>query len=194
MSDLDKHNPQFTISIRGYDRLQVDDYIHRLQRLVAEAEERARAAESDLEFSRHTTVGPRVTEILELAVAESKELRDRVRQETDALIQEAQLQADHVLREGRLEAEELAERSRTDHQVLVGELTAERERRQTEVAELEDRKAALLAELRRLHNALGSVADLALEAGSPVIDADGIELETIPMTQLPRADADSAAA
>jgi DivIVA domain-containing protein len=39
--------PEFATSMDGYDRCQVDEYIDRLRAIVADAEDRARAAESD---------------------------------------------------------------------------------------------------------------------------------------------------
>ena len=77
MNAITSDRPEFATAIRGYDRPQVDDYIDRMLHLVAEAEDRARAAESELEFSRHSTVGPRVTEIFELAIAEAKEIQGK---------------------------------------------------------------------------------------------------------------------
>jgi len=55
MTDLPKTQPEFTAAIRGYDRVQVDEYVERLHLLLGDAEERVRAAEDDLEFSRHAT-------------------------------------------------------------------------------------------------------------------------------------------
>ena len=83
MTELAPTRPEFAASIRGYDRMQVENYVDRLQSLLAEAEERTRAAEAELEFSRHATVGPRVAQIFDLAVEESKELRERIKGETE---------------------------------------------------------------------------------------------------------------
>jgi DivIVA domain-containing protein len=99
--------PEFATAIRGYDRPQVDDYVDRLSEIAADAEERARAAEAELEFSRHATVGARVSEIFDLAVEESKELRERVaaevqetraaaRADADATVSMAAREAAHV--------------------------------------------------------------------------------------------------
>lgn len=182
MSDLDTQNPQFTTSIRGYDRTQVDDYLHRLQSSLAEAEERARAAESELEFSRHTTIGPRVSQIFDLAVAEAKDLRERVEEETTTLLADARQQADQILADGHRAGNELNERTRAEHAALVAQLNAEREQRQAEAVALQQRKTGLLAELRNLHEALGSVA--ALASDEQPINADGYEVETIPVAEL----------
>jgi hypothetical protein len=84
MTDLDRRQPEFAIAIRGYDRLHVDEYIERLQKLVSEAEERARAAETNGEFSSHASVGPRISEIFELASAEARELHEKAERESTA--------------------------------------------------------------------------------------------------------------
>src|SRR3979409_1738911 len=97
--------PEFATAMRGYDRLQVDDYVERLVDIATDAEERARAAESELEFSRHTTVGPRVSQILELAVEEGKELRERVSAEADKIRADAHAAADAIVTGARESAD-----------------------------------------------------------------------------------------
>jgi DivIVA domain-containing protein len=160
MSDLNKANPEFTISIRGYDRIQVDEYIQRVHRLLDEAAERTRAAESELEFSRHTTVGPRVSEIFDLAVAEAKEIRTRIEEEERTRLAAASAQAKELIETASREADEVAARARREYDEMVTEMEAERDRSTTELTRLEQQKARLLGELRRLHDALGSVANL----------------------------------
>jgi cell division septum initiation protein DivIVA len=160
MSDLKKSHPEFTIAIRGYDRLQVDEYIQRLHELLDEADERTRTAESELEFSRHMTVGPRVSEIFELAVAEAKEMRERVDEDERTRLAAARQQADALIEEARRAADDLAAQSRREYDEMVADREAERERAIAEVTQLEHQKAQMLADLRRLHDALGSVANL----------------------------------
>jgi cell division septum initiation protein DivIVA len=164
MSDLDKTHPEFTISIRGYDRIQVDDYIQRLSVLLAEATERARAAESELEFSRHMTVGPRVSQIFELAVAEAKELRARVEEEERTRLETARQQAEEIIETARRAADEVAAESQRQYDAMVAKMDAEREVATAVVNRLEDQKAQMLAELRRLHEALGRVAEFSVAA------------------------------
>ena len=93
--------PRFATSMRGYDKLQVDDYVERLHDIVTDAEERARLAESELEFSRHATVGPRVSQILDLAVEEAKELRERVDAEVERTRSHARAQCDEIVARAR---------------------------------------------------------------------------------------------
>jgi hypothetical protein len=99
--------PEFTAAIRGYDKLQVDEYVAHLQEFAEDAEARARAAESELEVTRHTTVGPRVGEIFELAVTEAKDLQDRARTEREKDDARTEIEAER--RRAGLEVEQLRE-------------------------------------------------------------------------------------
>jgi cell division septum initiation protein DivIVA len=173
MSDLDKSQPEFTAAIRGYDRVQVDEYVERLHRLVAEAEQRARSAEDDLEFSRHATVGPRVSQIFDLAVAESQELRQRVQAEADELLDGARDNAErirHAAREADLEMRAHTENERRD---LVSEMDRQHAAAHQQLLVLEARRTQLMGELKRVHRALGAAAGIAGE------DADTERLELV---------------
>ncbi len=158
--DLNPDRPEFTTAIRGYDRPQVDDYIERMLGLVAEAEERARAAESELEFSRHSTVGPRVTEIFELAIAEAKEIRDKTRAECEQTWIEARADAERLVGKATDEAAEVRERSDREREEALAELEVERRRAENDVTRLAGTKETMLAELRRLQEALAAAAGL----------------------------------
>ena len=146
--------PDFATSIRGYDRFQVDGYIDRLLVIVADAEERARALEAELEFSRHTTVGPRVAQILDLAVEEGKELRERVRLEATAIREEAQAEAAAI----EVGARESAELTRTEAERTRAEILADADARRREVLgeveRLTESKTKLLSDLGRLQRLL----------------------------------------
>jgi cell division septum initiation protein DivIVA len=192
MSDLVKAQPEFTAAIRGYDRLQVDDYVERLHDLLAEAEERSRAAEDDLEFSRHATVGPRVSEIFDLAVAESQELRERVKAEAGAMLANAREHADDLVTEARREAAELRERTQSEHDDLLDELEIEREAAQARLVALEERRTRLMEELKRLHDALGSAAGFLQGAEALSEDTDG-EAARTRMLPVASSDADGRA-
>jgi DivIVA domain-containing protein len=163
---------EFGTSMRGYDRVQVDNYIDRLQEIAVEAEERARAAESELEFSRHTTVGPRVAQILDLAVEEGKELRERVQAEADRLRDEARAEAEAIVA-GAREAAELtrteAERTRTD---VLADADARRREVLAEVERLTESKTRLLGDLGRLQRVLAEATGIQLEADEDDVPAD----------------------
>jgi DivIVA domain-containing protein len=158
MTELDTRNPEFTISIRGYDRTQVDEYVDYLQGLVADAEQRARDAAAEYEFDEHAAVGPRITEIFALAEAEARELRDRVGTQSSSLVGEARTEARAIIDAAERAADEIRERAERDHVVMLSELDAYRERIRDQVGVLERRKAEAIGELNRLRELLGEAA------------------------------------
>jgi DivIVA domain-containing protein len=169
MTKLDTRNPEFTISIRGYDRTQVDEYVDYLQRLVADAEQRARDAAAEYEFDEHAAVGPRIAQIFALAEAEARELRDRVSTQSSSLVGEARTEAQAIIDAAERAADEITERTERDHVVMLSEFDAYRERTRDQVAVLERRKAEAIGELNRLRELLGEAAGVvghAAEFGS----------------------------
>jgi cell division septum initiation protein DivIVA len=184
MTDLDTRHPEFTVALRGYDRLQVDEYIERLQKLLSEAEDRVADAESNPDSSSHATIGPRLAEIFELAGAEARELRSSAEQESKKRVAGAKAYAKEIISEARDNARMTSEQAATEYETMLTEYEQERDRIRGEVAELEQHRAAILGELRRLHNALGSAFDLVdAPRSEPVLPAAGNELTTV---ELPR--------
>ena len=159
MSDLVAGHPEFAAAMRGYDRQQVDDYVARLQTLAAEAQERARLAESQLEAGPHATVGPRVTQIFELAIEETGELRARVQAQAEELLADARQRADELQSGAQSDAARITAQARAQGEEALSELEGEREAVRLQVEALEARKGHLIEELRRLQAALGSAAD-----------------------------------
>ena len=144
-TQTDQQRPlEFSIALRGYDRVQVDEYIDRLHGLLEEAEDRVRRAEAPQDSGQHAEVGPRITKIFELARAEAADLRDAARRDASETIRTAREQAEGLL---------LANQQEWDR--LLDEYEAERERIRLEVRELAERKAAVLGDLHRLREALG---------------------------------------
>ncbi|MGH2914928.1 MAG: hypothetical protein ACRDMX_08065 [Solirubrobacteraceae bacterium] len=159
--------PEFAISIRGYDRVQVDEHIARLHSLLDETEARARSAEADPD--PHLDVGPRVTEIFELAVAEAKELRDRARAESQRVMADSRERAEALTDGARREAAALTSRAEREHAELMAELERERDEARAELVSLEQSRVHLLAELRGIHDALGGVAGLGQDEPTAVL-------------------------
>jgi colicin import membrane protein len=182
MNAINPERPEFTAAIRGYDRLQVDEYIARLQDLVAEAEDRARAAESELEFSRHSTVGPRVTEIFELAVAEAKELQGKTTTECDRARSDARAEVDRLLTGADDEASRIKEQAERERAKVLTALETERRRKNQELERLDETKATMLAELRRLQDALAAAAGIYGKAEPAEAEIEEAETEeaTVP--------------
>jgi len=190
VNDLAKGKPQFTTSIRGYDRYQVDDYIERLHDLVSDAEQRARIAESELEFreaqseldlSRHASLGPRVSEILDLAVAESKELRERVKQKGDKLFARARREAEDIVESAHTQATAIREQAQRERQDALAKVDTERARAREDVIELEHRQSELLANLRQLQQFVSAAVNLApahLEPPTEELKRVGLDVAT----------------
>jgi cell division septum initiation protein DivIVA len=164
--------PEFASSIRGYDRLQVDDYIDRLVEIVVDAEERAQSAERELEFSRHTTVGPRVGHIMEMAVDEAKELRERVAAETEEMRSNARQECEQMNKRAQRAAAETHAKAKRSAKQLITQADAIRDQILGEVEALSEQKAAFLGDLERLQEALGVAAREAM-AGTPDEGASG---------------------
>jgi hypothetical protein len=66
---------------------------------------------------------------------------------------------------------------------MVAEMEAERDRSSAEVARLEQQKARLLGELRRLHEALGSVANLSVDSTAEAVEAGDQTTRELPPPQ-----------
>jgi cell division septum initiation protein DivIVA len=181
MNNREFEQPEFTASIRGYDRLQVDDYIARLRAIAIEAEERAREAESELEFSRHATIGPRVSEIFDLAVAESKELRERVTAEADGLRAQARRDAEEILERARDLAMEIEADTKRARDEAIAEVEAAREDATEDLAAIARHREHHLADLHRLQESLASAARLVESGSGPrVIEAAEATTRALP--------------
>jgi len=186
MSDLVEGRPEFAAAMRGYDRVQVDEYVDRLHTLIAKTEDRARAAESQVEFGAHATVGPRVTQIFELAIAETEELRAQVQADADRLSSDAQRRADEVVAAAERVAENIVVQARSQGEDELAKIEGEREIVRRQVDALEARKSHLVDELRRLQGALGIAADSVAEshAEPPAWNEEG-QTETMEQAILP---------
>jgi hypothetical protein len=101
MSIREQDAPDFSQSLRGYDRAQVDEYLSWLRTAAAQAEDRAGRAESALAQCRRelastpttTGISERLAAILQLANEEADEIRVRARDESEARMREAAEQA-----------------------------------------------------------------------------------------------------
>jgi cell division septum initiation protein DivIVA len=96
MSMRDQETPEFSFSLRGYDRVQVDEYVAELLAYVIEVEERAATAESALVECRRELASPgsagiseRLAAILALANEEADQIRARAQAEGAAMTQQA---------------------------------------------------------------------------------------------------------
>lgn len=121
MSIRNQEMPEFSPAIRGYDRLQVDDYLARLREYALELEERALNSEAALagaqqelaELRRKATltsggdIPPRLAHILQLAKEEADEVRVRARAEADEMTNNARNALDDARRRARAEGDRI---------------------------------------------------------------------------------------
>jgi cell division septum initiation protein DivIVA len=149
--------PVFRSAVRGYDRLQVDNYV-----AWAEAELRASRRETDdlverygrasaeLEISRRllarspggqemSVISERMGRMLQMAADEAAELTAAGAAEAEQILAEARTEADARLRKAheiKQLAVEAADRIREEARLVRAEATAELERARTEAARL----------------------------------------------------------
>jgi len=132
----------FPVSIRGYDRRTVDDYVERVNRVIAE-----------LEMTRST----------EAAV---KHALDRVGEQTSGILQRARRSAEEIIADGEEEAEETTARARAEVERFVAGARAEASqfvaKAKAEAGEMLARSRAEAAE--RLQQAEEEVAALREQA------------------------------
>ncbi|MGY1605041.1 DivIVA domain-containing protein [Geodermatophilus sp. SYSU D00815] len=149
--------PVFRSSVRGYDRLQVDNYV-----AWAEAELRAARRETDdlverygrasaeLEISRRllarspegqemAAVSERMGRMLQMAADEGAEITAAAHEEAEHILTDARIEADARLRKAheiKQLAVEAADRMREEARLVRAEAAAELERARAEAAQL----------------------------------------------------------
>jgi cell division septum initiation protein DivIVA len=105
MSIRERESPDFSSSLRGYDRVQVDEYLARIRDYTIQVEERAQTAESALVQCRRElasapgTVGipQRLAAILQLANEEAHEIRTRAQADSETTTRQAADEAERTL-------------------------------------------------------------------------------------------------
>jgi len=145
MSIREQGSPEFSQSLRGYDRAQVDEYVGEVRAYAIQVEDRAAAAESALAQCRrelatspgNAGISQRLAAILQLANEEADEIRALARAEAEATTQQA---ADEAAR-------------------TVNEANQHRDAIQREIDDLTVVRAALLERLAELGNGIRDATD-----------------------------------
>jgi cell division septum initiation protein DivIVA len=182
--------PDFTVSLRGYDRQQVDEYVHRLTLDLDEAHARALGAEQRLaeRASRSSgsfaDLGPHVAGVLERAAHEADQLRaeaqayaERVRADADRAAEDlralagseaatAAAQREALLLEARNRADELLQRSQRHADRRAAEVVAAAEQ---EAGALRSDLARLRDEHQRAVTEARAAAERLLAASEPTV-------------------------
>lgn len=182
MSITETDTPEFTVAMRGYDRLQVSDYIERLRDYAAELEDRVaraetRAAEADRALGEANTpaaLAPRLERILALAEEEAAETRRAAHEDADDARRAAREEAASMLASARAESDALLAAA---HRRC--EVAAER------LEDLDRRRRSVLDDLRSLAAGAADLADRAdgHHDGEEVRAAGAVDAATEPATR-----------
>jgi len=186
----DEGGPVFDLVRRGYDREQVDSHLAWLEERVHEAEQAREAAEAsasqaaaDAEHAREELeagrpswdeLGERISQILNLAEEEGKEIRAARVREADQLhaqarhdaseaerlhgvrLRDAERQAQEVVRDAQREAEQIIREAQQQS------MEEERESKRR-LAELERQRNQVHEQLQTLHQRLAAALQLPAE-------------------------------
>src|SRR5919201_5716939 len=101
-------NASFPVSVRGYDRRAVDDYVHRVNRVIAELE----VSRSPQAAVRHAV--DRVTE-------QTRHILEEARESAEKIAATAHAEADEILATAKAEAADLVVNASTDADRLGAE-------------------------------------------------------------------------
>ena len=158
-------NVSFPLGVRGYDRKAVEEYVHRVNRVIAELE----VTRSPQAAVRHAVerVGEQTKKILDEARESAEKITTTAQTEADEIIAQAKAKAADLVVDAstqadraRGESEQLVERSKAESAQIVaeGQKTAEERRRQSE-RELAEHQAEAEARMRGLEADTASVWD-----------------------------------
>jgi cell division septum initiation protein DivIVA len=110
--------PTFSVSLRGYDRDQVDMYTAQLRQQLLEAQQNAsdtaspsadRDGAEPAAVTDFDALGERIAAILRLAEEEASDRRSRAQQEAEAIVAGAREEADEIRRTATVDVEQLRE-------------------------------------------------------------------------------------
>lgn len=163
---------EFSISVRGYDKGQVDAFV---QMVAAEHRRLAHAAETAKNADRpYRSLGEEMGDLLQHAKDSADALRAKAREEADHMIAEARGAGSSIREEAHAEANEIradaqseADRTREATEREVANRTGEME---AHLGRLREAEADVRARLSDLRGRLHTVVEQASEAGSSIDD------------------------
>ena len=169
-------DPSFGSSVRGYDRHDVDAYVERVNRLIAELQ----VSGSPRAAVRHALdrVGAQTSSILQRARETAEEIIASAREEAEEAMRRAKAEAQDVVAAGEREAEERRSLARVQAEEIVkaaeGKAETERQRFGDQIAAMEhdladvaDARRTALADAEAIAAALRAVVDGATVAEGP---------------------------
>src|SRR3989442_6318334 len=137
LADPEVETPDFPVSLRGYDRQQVDAYVGQLRSLLADERQRAKGNAERYAQLQHELaslkkpeppsfdhLGAEAARVLEQAGNGAKVLLGEARARCDALIQEAKAHAAEVGQQATQQATQIEAASRK----MIDDATRERDR------------------------------------------------------------------
>src|SRR4051812_45503296 len=146
-------NVSFHTAVRGYDRHDVDRYVQRVNRAIAELE----IASSPQSAVRHAL--------------------DRVGEQTSGILQRARETADEIFRTARSEAEETVERAKAQAGEINADARAEADRILAEAGENVTRAKSEASEI--VARATKDAEDILVRADSQVVERRAREEQTL---------------
>jgi DivIVA domain-containing protein len=196
-------NVSFPVSVRGYDRRAVDDYVTRVNQAIAESEAMRSpevAVKHALEQVGKQTggmlkrAGETVEEIIVSARNEAEESTTRAQTKAEEIVTNANAEADEILARAKAEAEKTAEESRKGaaelQQRTEDEVAALRHEAETQLRELEadtnvvrEDRRQLLEDIRGLAARVDELATAADARFPPREHAEPTEAEPKPATE-----------
>jgi DivIVA domain-containing protein len=171
-------NVSFPLGVRGYDRKAVEDYVHRVNRVIAELE----VTRSPQAAVRHAVerVGEQTRKILDEARESAEKISDTAQAEADEIVAQAKAKAADLVVDAstqadrvRAESEQHLERckAQADQIIAAAKKAAEERRRESEraLAELQAEAEARMRDLEadtaavwdRRHKLLGDIDRMA---------------------------------
>jgi DivIVA domain-containing protein len=196
----------FPVAVRGYDRHAVDDYVKRVNRVIAELKVRgsppaavrhaleqaevkvqgllqaARAAAEEISASAQQeaeeVTGRAKAEAAELTVQTSAEA-DRVKADADKVVADAKGEAQNILERTQAEADERLKRLKEELAALREEAEARRGEIQADTEAVWNERHELLEDVRRMAAGLVDLTNAAaarIQRSEPEADA-GDEIE-----------------
>ena len=139
----------FPVSVRGYDRRTVDDYVARVNRLTAELEA-TRSPEAAVKRALEQ-VGEQTSGLLERAGETAEEITVGARREADETMARAHGEAEEIGAKARTEADEILARSNAEAETTVTQARQDagdhRQRAEQEIAALREEAETRMREL-----------------------------------------------
>ena len=139
----------FAVSLRGYEREEVDAYVKRVNHLIADLDV-PRSPEAAVRHALEQ-VGEQTRDLLERAGKTAEEITLAARREAEESTARAEGEAEETVTKAHAEADEILDRSKAEAETIAGQSrkeAAERlQRSQEEIATLEEEAEARMREL-----------------------------------------------